>query len=97
MHQGKLAGMIELEAGNALATWQRGWFGKLQELSAIHERFQDILLDVVVGDIVGSRLGAQVELIAHLLLDESVAVMAADDRVRQFEIFDHRLEFAPYR
>jgi hypothetical protein len=32
--------------------------------------------------------------ITHVLLDESVAVMAADDRVGQIEIFDHRLEFA---
>jgi hypothetical protein len=49
MHQGQLAGVIELEAGNALAAWQNGWFGKLPELPAIHERFQDILLDVVVA------------------------------------------------
>jgi hypothetical protein len=49
MHQGQLAGMIELEAGNALATWQHGWFGKLPELPAIHERFKDILLDIVVA------------------------------------------------
>src|SRR5439155_11469635 len=49
----------------------------------------------VVGDIVGGRLGAQVEVVTHVLLDESVAVMAANDRVGQFEIFDHRLEFAP--
>src|SRR6266568_2010782 len=43
------AALGELEAGNALATWQHSWFGKLPELPAIHERFKDILLDVVVA------------------------------------------------
>ena len=52
------------------------------------------LCDAVFGDIVRGRLGAQVEVVTHVLVDESVAVMAADDRVGQFEIFDHRLEFA---
>src|SRR5881396_3756060 len=53
------------------------------------------LSNAIVSDIVGGRFGAQVEVVTHVLLDESVAVMAADDRVGQFEIFDHRLEFAP--
>jgi len=101
MHQGQLAGVIELEAGNTLAAWQNSRFGKLSELPAINKRFQNVLLYVViavnnachllaklrkifnglsnavVSDIVGGRFGAQVEVVTHVLLDESVAVMAA--------------------
>src|SRR6266702_701945 len=105
MHQGQLAGVIEFEAGNTLATWQNSRFGKLSELPAINKGLQNVLLYVViavnngchllsklrkvfnglsnavVSDVVSGRLGAQVEVVTHVLLDESVAVTAADDRV----------------
>lgn len=54
----------------------------------------DGLFHPIVGDIVGRRLGAQEEVIPHVLLDESVAVVAADDGVREIEVFDHRLQLA---
>ena len=43
----------------------------------------DGLLDAVVGDVVGRRFGAQVEMIADVLFDKALAVVAADDRVGQ--------------
>jgi hypothetical protein len=54
----------------------------------------DGLFDTLVGDIVGRRLGAQEEVIPHLLLDESVAVVAPDDGMGKIQVFDDRLEFA---
>ncbi len=39
------------------------------------------LFDAVVGHIVGGRLGAQDEMIANVLFEEAIAVVAADDRV----------------
>jgi hypothetical protein len=46
MHQGELARMIELEAGNAFAIRQTRGFGELAQLSAVDERFQDVLWTV---------------------------------------------------
>ena len=54
----------------------------------------DSFVDPVVGDVVGGRLGPQDEVIAHVLLDEAVAVMAADDRVGQVHVFDFGLQLA---
>jgi hypothetical protein len=54
----------------------------------------DGLFHPIVGDIVGRRLGAQQEVIPYVLLDESVAVVAADDGVGEIEVFDHRLQLA---
>ena len=45
MHQGELARMIELEAGNAFAIRQARGFGELAQLSAVDERFRDVLLE----------------------------------------------------
>jgi hypothetical protein len=53
------------------------------------------LLDAVVGDVVGRRLSAQVEMIADVLLDKAVAIVAADDRVGQLDVFDDGLQLAP--
>ena len=52
------------------------------------------LADAIVGDIVGGGFSAQVAVVADILLDESVLVVAADDRVGEIEIFDHGLQFA---
>ena len=54
----------------------------------------DSLPDAVVGDVVGCRLGAQDEVIAHVLLDEAVAIMAADHRVGEVHVFDLCLQLA---
>src|SRR6266481_8165768 len=54
----------------------------------------DGFFDAVVSHIVGRRLGAHDEMIADVLFDEAIAVVAADDRVGQLDIFDHGLQFA---
>ena len=40
------------------------------------------LVNSVIIDIVGGRFGAEIEMIAHVQLDESLAVMAADHGLR---------------
>ena len=54
----------------------------------------DGLLDAVVSDVVGRGLGAQVEMIADVLFDKALAVVAADDRVGQLDVFDDGLQLA---
>ena len=48
----------------------------------------DGLVDAVVGDIVGGEFGAQEEMVADVLLDDPVPVMAPDDRIRQVQVFN---------
>ena len=59
MHHGQLAGMIELQAGNALAVGQTRGGGQRPKLAAVDEGFQDVLLDIQVGVEDGGHLGAQ--------------------------------------
>ena len=63
-------------------------------VAAQRRQVVDGFVDAVVGDVVGRRLGAQDEVIAHVLLDEAVAVMAADHRVGQVHVFDLGLQLA---
>ncbi len=49
----------------------------------------------VVVDVVARRLGAQHEVITNVLLDEAVAIVAANHRIGQVHIFDLGLQFAP--
>ena len=48
LHECELSGVIELEPWNAFAVGQNHGLGELEPLSAVHERFQDVLLDVVI-------------------------------------------------
>src|SRR6266498_1102519 len=48
----------------------------------------------IVRHVVGSGLGTEQEMIADVLLDEPVAVVAADDRVREVQVLNHRLQLA---
>ena len=57
-------------------------------------RFSHRFVDAVVVDVVARRLGAQDEVIANVLLDEAVAVVAADHRVGQVHVFDLGLQLA---
>ena len=57
----------------------------------------DSLPDAVVRDIVGRGFSTQYEVIADVLFDEAIAVVAADDRIGQMDVFDHSLEFAPVK
>ena len=65
-----------------------------REGAAQGRQIVDGLLDAVVGDVVGRRLGAQDEVITHVLLDEAVAIMAADHRVGEVHVFDLGLQLA---
>jgi hypothetical protein len=49
------------------------------------------LLAAVIVDIVGSRLGAEQDVITHILLDEAVTVMTADDGIGQMHVLDDGL------
>jgi hypothetical protein len=49
--------------------------------------------DPDVEHVVGGGFGPQEEMIAHVLFDRSVAVVAADDGIEQVEILDEGLEF----
>ena len=43
---------------------------------------------------VGGRLGPQDQVVTHVLLDEAIAVVTADDRVGQIHVFDLGLQLA---
>jgi len=48
MHEGQLPGMIELQARDALAGEEHGWFGEVPELATVDERLEDVLLDIEI-------------------------------------------------
>ena len=48
----------------------------------------------MIIDIVGSRLGAQQNMISDILLEEAVPVMTADDRIGQIHVFDDGLQLS---
>jgi hypothetical protein len=50
----------------------------------------DGFADTVVAHVVGRGLRAEQQVVADVLLDEAVAVVAADDGVRQMEVVDAR-------
>ena len=54
----------------------------------------DGLVHTVVGDVVRGRLGTQDEVVTHVLLDEAIAIVAADHRVGQIHVFDLGLQLA---
>jgi hypothetical protein len=47
-----------------------------------------------IRHVVGRGFRPQQEMIPHVLFDGAVAVIAADDGIRQVEVFDQRFEFA---
>jgi hypothetical protein len=65
-----------------------------RELLAQRRQVPDGLVHPVVGDVAGSRLGPQDQVVAHVLLDEAVALVAADDGVGQVHVFDLGLQLA---
>jgi len=48
----------------------------------------DGLVETIVVDVVARRLGAKDAVVTHVLLDEAVAVVTADDRVGQVHVLD---------
>ena len=59
-------------------------------LVQFREMFNGFLAAIVV-DVVGSRLGAEQNVIADVLLDEAVSVVTADDGVGQIHVLDDGL------
>ena len=55
----------------------------------------DGLVDAVVVDVVACGLGPQDDVIANVLLDEAVAIVAANHRVWQVHVLDFGLQPAP--
>jgi hypothetical protein len=52
-------------------------------------------LAAIVVDVVGSRLGAEQNVIADVLLDEAVPVLTADDGVGQIHVLNDGLQLSP--
>jgi hypothetical protein len=51
-------------------------------------------LDAIIGHVVAGRLGTEIDMVAHVLFDEPVAVVAANHGIGQIKILNDRLEFA---
>ena len=54
----------------------------------------DSFVDGVVGNVVGGRLRAKKEMIADVLFDEAMAIVAANDGIGEIEILEYGLELA---
>jgi hypothetical protein len=54
----------------------------------------DGLFGPIVGDVIGSQFGAQAQMIADILLKETVSIVSANYRVRKMDIFDHGLKLS---
>ena len=54
----------------------------------------DGFFDPIVGDLIGSRFGAQAQVIADILLEEALSIMTTNYRVRKIQIFDDRLKLS---
>ena len=52
----------------------------------------DVLIHVIVVDIISGQFGPQQAVVAHVLLEEAIAIVAADHRVGKIQVFDHGLE-----
>lgn len=58
------------------------------QLRKVFDRF----IYAIVVDVVGRRLCSQNKMVTNILLDEAIAVMAADDGIGQMHIFDLGLQ-----
>ena len=54
----------------------------------------DGFVDGVVGNVVGGGLGAEQEMIAEVLFDEAMAIVAANDGVGEIEVLQHGLQLS---
>jgi len=52
------------------------------------------LFDPIVSHVIGSRFGAQAQMIADILLKKAVSVVSANHRVRKMDIFDYGLKLS---
>src|SRR5262245_40673492 len=60
-----------------------------------HRQVLDRFVHAIVVDVVARRLGSKNEMIANVLFDEAVAVMAADHGIWQVHVLDLGLQLAP--
>src|SRR5271169_2695732 len=54
----------------------------------------DGFVDGVIGDVVGGRLGAEKEMIADVLFDEAMAIVATDDGIGEIEVLEYGLQLS---
>jgi hypothetical protein len=54
----------------------------------------DSLVYTIVGDVVTGRLGTEDDVVTHVLLDEAIAIVTADNWVGQVHVFDLGLQLA---
>src|SRR5271169_844459 len=54
----------------------------------------DGFVDGVVGNVVGGRLGAEKEMIADVLFDEAMAIVATDDGIGEIEVLEYGLQLS---
>ena len=54
----------------------------------------DRLADAIVGNVVGGGFGSQIRLVSDILLDKSILVVTADNRIGQIQVFNDGLEFS---
>ena len=54
----------------------------------------DSLVYTVIGDVVTGRLGTEDDVVTHVLLDEAIAIVTADNWVGQVHVFDLGLQLA---
>jgi len=64
-----------------------------ESVSELWEVF-DGLFDPIVGHVIGRQFGAQAQMIADILLKETVSIVSANHRVRKIQILDDRLKFS---
>ena len=64
-----------------------------EPVSELGEVF-DGLFEPIVGYVIGSQFGAQAQMIADILLKETVSIVSANHRVRKMDIFDHGLKLS---
>src|ERR1700726_3146338 len=57
-------------------------------------RVLDSLVYTVVGDVVTGRLGTEDGVVTHVLLDEAIAIVTADNWVGQVHLFELGLQLA---
>ena len=63
---------------------------RIAQLRQVFDGFRD----TEVPDVVGRGFGTQGQVIPHVLFDGAVAAIAADDRIREIEVFDDGFELA---
>jgi len=97
VHQRELPRVVELEAGDPSASGEPRRSAKCRSWprsTKVSGHRGHGLSERRIGDVVGRGFRPQQEVITDVLFDGAAAVIAADDRIREVEIFNERLELA---